>query len=132
MKKYTKKQKNAYFKNLRKRWAQTKKLAENDQSARAIFESMEGEFSYYSFYFTLLEMRAKKLDGLPYIDCKTYEGWKKSGFQVKKDESSVIDGITWVKRKYKDEDGNELEDANTAYPKLYKLFHKSQTIAINY
>ena len=127
--------KNEYFKQLRERWAQSKKLAESDQQAKAIYQEVltstnSQKFSYWSFYFTLMDMKKAGFDGLPYIDCKTYKGWKDSGFIVNKGEHSKIDGIVWMHPKFKDDDGEESEDENTVYPKLYHLFHKSQVQAL--
>lgn len=119
---YTTEEKNAYFKSLRERWNKSKKLAEGDEVAKALYQEVGGDFSYASFYFTLMEMKAKKLDGVPYIDCKTFNGWRQAGFMVKKGEKSKIDGIVWLHPK--DKDGEDDED--NIYPKIYKLFHKSQ------
>lgn len=129
MAKYTKKQREAYFANLRKDWAESSKLAEGDKKAKALFREVKkiGNFSYASFYFTLLSMRANKFDGIPYVDCKTFDGWIKAGFQVKKGEKSKISGITWVSANHA---GNEADENEFHYPKLYRLFHKSQVQAL--
>lgn len=120
---HTKEEKTAYFKSLRERWAKNKALAESDIDAKKAFEAMQAEspggISYTGYYFTLLQMRDQKLDGIPYIDCKTFQGWKQAGFQVKKGEHSKIEGITWIASK------NDKEEENI-YPKVYKLFHKTQ------
>lgn len=124
--KYTKAQKAEYFKKLRKEWAESKKLAENDETAKALYREVKGEISYWSFYFTLQMMKSLGYDGLPYIDCKTFNGWRESGFKVMKGEKSQIKGITWIG--VKDDDGEE--DDSFVYPKMYHLFHKSQVQAI--
>ena len=67
------------------------------------------------------QMQALKLDGLPHVDCKTYKGWKHSGFTVRKGEKSCIHGVTFVKRAKDDDD-----DDTFAFPKMYHLFHRSQ------
>ncbi len=124
MKTYTKEEKDRYFKDLRARWKESKALAESDQTAKALWRESGGKVSYVSFYMTLTEMRELDLDGLPYIDCKTFGGWRSSGFKVKKGEHSKISGITWLG--VKDEDaGMEDEDA-FVYPKVYHLFHRTQ------
>jgi hypothetical protein len=99
-------------------------MAENDELAKALFREIKGNFSYYSFYFTLQDMRKVGYQGLPYIDCKTFNGWKETGFKVKKGEHSKIDGIVWleVKSNKETEDDEKLD----VYPKLYHLFHRSQ------
>jgi len=67
-----------------------------------------------------MSMRKLKYDGVPYVDCKTFNGWKGAGFQVKRGEKSKISGITWI--------GNDPDDDDdkSVYPKMYRLFHKSQ------
>ncbi len=60
-----------------------------------------------------------KLDGIPYIDCKTFKKWQESGYIVKKGEKSKISGITWISNEKDD-------DEKFIYPKQYNLFHKSQ------
>jgi len=119
--KYTKEQKREYFKQLRERWNKSKELAEKDEIAKALHKEVGGEFSYYSFYFTLMGMRDLGYDGIPYVDCKTYKGWKDSGFKVKKGEKSKLSGITWL-GVGKDSDG----EPEFIYPKEYHLFHRTQ------
>lgn len=122
--KYTKEERTEYFKQLRNRWKISKEMAENDELAKALFREIKGNFSYNSFYFTLQDMRKVGYQGLPYIDCKTFNGWKETGFKVKKGEHSKIDGIVWleVKSNKETEDDEKLD----VYPKLYHLFHRSQ------
>ena len=126
---HTKEEKVADFKSLRERWAKNKALAETDNDAKKHFEAMQAEspsgISYTGYYFTLVQMREQNLEGLPYVDCKTFQGWKQAGFQVKKGEHSKIEGITWVA--IEDKNG---EDEEYVYPKVYKLFHKSQVEVI--
>jgi len=130
--KYTKEQKQEYFKQLREKWAECKKLSENDADARVKYEAVlkqaGGKFSYTGFYFTMLDMKRAGLDGLPYIDAKTFDGWKQAGFKVIKGEHSKISGITWldVQSKGKKEAGEE----GFLIPKEYHLFHRSQVEAI--
>lgn len=120
--KYTNEQKQEYFRKLRERWQNSKAFADNDETAKALYQEVDGKFSYYSFYFTLMDMKACGYDGIPYVDCKTFNGWKEAGFKVKKGEKSRISGIVWLSPK--DEEGNEDDDF--VYPKLYHLFHRSQ------
>lgn len=122
MKTYTKEEKQKYFKSLRERWQASKKMAENDETAKALFNEVGGNFSYTSFYFTLQAMRNANYEGIPYVDCKTFHGWSDAGFKVRKGEHSKIDGITWMRPKSKSED----EEETFMYPKVYNLFHKSQ------
>lgn len=123
---YTKEQKNNYFTNLRTEWKKSKAMAENDQLMQALYREAGVNFSYWSFAFTKYEMDAKGLHGTPYIDCKTFNGWRDAGFIVNKGEKSVIRGITWIHPKGKDGD----EDETFLYPKVYNLFHVSQVSEI--
>ena len=135
---YTQDQKKEYFKSLRDRWTNSKKLASEDQEAQALYResittTISGKISYWSFYFTLMDMKREGFSDLPYIDCKTFEGWRKSGFKVKKGEKSRIDGIVWLRFGSKGkiaEEINPLEEEVSLYPKLYHLFHKSQVGSI--
>ena len=124
--KYTKEQKQKYFKELRARWKASKELADKDETAKALYQEAGSQFSYYSFYFTLMDMRRLGYNGLPYIDCKTFNGWKEIGFQVRKGEKSKISGIIWIHPKTKNEIGEEEEIEDSIYPKIYHLFHKTQ------
>ena len=122
---HTKEEKQAYFKNLREEWKKSKELADQDETAKALFRETGGKYSYTGFYFTLQQMRAEKLDGIPYIDAKTFKGWKETGFIVKKGEKSKLSGITWIDAHADQEDAEKL-----LYPKVYHLFHRTQIEAI--
>ncbi len=119
---FTKEEKQKYFKELRTSWKKSKELSENDEVAQALFREAGMNVSYASFYFTLQQMRALKMEGIPYVDCKTFNKWKESGYIVKKGEKSKVNGITWISGKKEDENDEEKK----LYPKVYKLFHKSQ------
>lgn len=123
---YTIEEKKEYFKNLREEWAALKKelTEEKITTFDAIMQANNFKVSPVSFYFVLLAMQRHKLDGIPYIDCKTFEKWKESGFMVKKGEKSKIRGITWIKVNDDDDDDKFI------FPKQYNLFHKSQVEAI--
>ena len=121
MAKFTKEQKAEYFKGLREEWTRIKKLSEGDKTAKAVFEAsgLSG-ISFIGFQVVLAQMKKLGLDGLPYVDTKTFQKWKQSGFQVKKGEKSKIHGITWIDIADKD-DIDEI-----VIPKVYHLFHKTQ------
>jgi hypothetical protein len=74
-------------------------------------------------------MQAQGLDGLPYIDAKTFQGWKESGFVVNKGEHSTLSGLTWIGAKITNKDTGEEETAYV-FPKEYHLFHRSQVSPI--
>jgi len=126
---FSKEEKKVYFENLRREWKTSKALAENNAVAKALFrEANLKSVSYFGFYYVLAQMQELKLEGLPYIDCKTFEGWYSAGFMVKKGEKSKIKGITWIAPKSK-KDEEENDDANQIlYPKVYHLFHRSQVM----
>jgi len=139
-KQYTKEERAEYFKTLRERWTENKAQSEQDTDVRVKYEAIKKEsptfqISYTSFYFTMQSMKAQGLDGLPYIDAKTFNGWKSSGFKVRKGEHSKIDGITWIVSDKNKKDNGIKEsigssESVTIYPKMYALFHKSQVESI--
>ena len=130
MKKYTKEEKQAYQKSLRNRWLEIKKSV--DEKKRNEIEAILAEHgldvSPYSFAFTQHSMRQNNYDGVPYLDCKTFVGWKDRGFIVKKGEHSKINGIVWLRAGNKEtkETGENDSDKGYLFPKMYALFHRSQ------
>ena len=58
-----------------------------------------------------------------YVDAKTFNGWRDSGFKVRKGEKSKIEGMTWIKS-IKEKEGED--DEVNLYPKRYALFHRKQ------
>lgn len=121
----TKEQKQKYLAKLRAQWKKSKELAESDKIGEALFrESGLKGVSYYSFMFVHYQMKAQGFDGIPYIDMKTFKGWRESGFRVQKGESSTADGITWIGVGGNKEDNIEPE---FFFPKVYRLFHRTQT-----
>jgi len=136
MTKFTKEQKREYFKRLRLEWKKSKALAENDLQAEALFREagLKG-VSYNGFYFVLKQMQKLKLKGIPYVDCKTFQGWRENGYKVKKGEKSKIYGITWLSFEAKKEDKDkkekpEKDEDKVLYPKVYHLFHKTQVVEL--
>lgn len=125
--KRTKEEKQAYFKNLRDGWQRAKSaLNEGRISAiDAIMISHGMNISRTGFQFVSMQMEAQGLEGLPYLDAKTYQGWKESGFQVKKGEHSTLSGVTWIGVEGKKNAEAEEKDG-FCFPKEYHLFHRSQ------
>jgi hypothetical protein len=129
---FTKEEKQAYFENLRLEWKKSKALAENDMQAEALFrEASLNKVSYLSFYFVLRQMRANKLEGIPYVDTKTHKGWTENGYKVKKGEKSKLHGVTWLKVVNGKIVGanptkEEEESKGFVFPKVYHLFHRNQ------
>lgn len=123
--KYTKEQKQEYFASIRRRWAESKKLAELDADAKKEFDEVKTKIdiqSFWSYYFTRLEMKSKGLSGYPYLHCRTFKKWLADGLKVKKGEKAILEGVAW--KHPIDKDGKEDEDY--MYPMVYKLFHYSQ------
>jgi hypothetical protein len=132
MTKHTKEEKEAYFAGLRARWNQAKEwLASNKiDEIEAVMMQNGLNFSIRSYVCVLLQMQAMGLDGIPYVDCKTFGKWKESGFMVRKGEHSRIDGITWKPVKGKNGEADKVEPVNgeSSYmlPVGYHLFHRTQ------
>ena len=130
-KEYTKEEKAAYFKRLRDRWAVTKRIS-NEDEIKATMIAHGISFSIRSYVFVKMQMNALGLEGTPYVDCKTFMGWKENGFMVRKGETSKIDGITWISPgKGEAESEAEADDKpGFTFPKVYHLFHRTQVDAL--
>ena len=130
-KQFTPEQKREYFAGLRNQWQAAKALAAADDSIGAMYTQLctmgVGDISMYNVSLILMQARQLNLDGLPYVDFKTYEMWRKAGFQVRKGETSPVFSLTWIGTKSDDE--TEATD-RPKYPKLTHLFHSSQVEAI--
>jgi hypothetical protein len=130
---FTKEQRADYYKNLRARWTANKAAAAQDTDAAARYAAIMAEtpdykISYAGFYFTYSEMKRQGLDGIPYVDAKTFQGWRASGYQVTKGSKSMLAGITWIATTGtgKSEAINNDSDSTRLYPKQYALFHRTQ------
>ena len=126
--------KKAYMAELRLRWQAAKRTADDPQ-VKGLYEllreqSPELRISAYSFAYVLSVMRRAGLEGLPYLDCKTFNSWKDCGFKVKKGEKAQIHGIVWKSFETKEKDGNG-DNIEFMFPKAYALFHKSQVEPLN-
>ena len=123
---YTKEQKEKYFKSLREQWQVAKKHAQNGGAAEyeAMIATHGFNISATGYMLVSMQMKAQSLDGIPYLDAKTFNGWKENGFKVRKGEHSTLSGITWIGIKPKDEE----DETKTGYamPKAYHLFHRTQ------
>ena len=110
-----------YYRKLREAWAQAKELAKTSKYEASYLEAqkMGLKVSMTGYTFCKLQMEGLRLEGTPYIDAKTYNAWKKSGFIVKRGEKSKLKGVTFVKVEDEDKD-------SFMYPKAYSLFHRSQ------
>jgi len=122
--------KKEYFEALRNRWKEAKEYAERDEIKALFQHALENglKVSAHSFAFVKKQLDEKGLEGTPYLDTKTFQGWVDNGFKVKKGEKSFLQGITFLPVEREKETG-EKEVAYTV-PKAYHLFHKSQVEAI--
>lgn len=128
-KQFTKEEKEAYFQRLRDRWNYAKNMsADEKQQAEAIILTHGLNVSYMGYYIVMLQLRAQHLDGIPYLDTKTFQGWKESGFMVRKGEKSTITGLTWISTKQGDAEpaSDDKPERAFMFPKEYHLFHRSQ------
>ena len=117
------------------RWRAAKKYAaDNAENIKAQFEaamSIAGiQISVTNFCLVLQQMTAQKLKGVPYIDARTFDGWRFAGRYVRKGESATLHSITWVAggRPAPEPGNNETpEEMTRLYPRATALFHISQT-----
>ena len=133
MKTYTVEEKKTYRQSLRDKWLAVKKSYTQSEltAAEAIIASHGLNVSGYSFMFTAMQMKTLGYEGLPYLDCKTYQGWKDAGFQVMRGEKSRISGVTWIGVSDKKENSDvTVKNDGYVFPKEYHLFHRSQVEAI--
>jgi hypothetical protein len=122
-----KKQYNAF---LREQWSRAKKEATDNPNQwgpiyKEALRSGMTACSMTGFVMAAMAMKAQNLDGFPYIDAKTFQGWRKSGYKVNKGEKSFGGSIVWLHPKSKTSDGTE-EEQEYCYPKAYHLFHRTQ------
>ena len=113
---------------LRSRRVRESNLPTTTDEYQAIFseaQSAGAKISATGFAIIYSQMRQLGLDGLPYVDCKTFAGWKEAGFKVKKGEHSNLLGITWISagKKESDDEGDGYK-----FPKAYHLFHRTQVM----
>lgn len=120
-------EKKAYFSKLRAEWQKAKETA-NINAIQAIIQNHGLNISPISFAIVQSQMKSLGLDGIPYLDCKTFEKWLENGFVVIKGQKSQIHGITWLLAngsKINDENETDKNDS-FRFPKVYHLFHRSQ------
>jgi len=122
----TTEQKREFYKMLRHMWKTAKEMSiKEGNDIKSIIENHGLEVSVTSFIMVLNQMKEKNLEGVPYVDMKTFNGWKDNGFKVKKGEKSQAYGVAW---KVVNEDKEDEEEK--VFPKAYHLFHKSQVEAL--
>lgn len=126
-KQYTPEEKRAYFTKLHQEWREAKEAARGNGEVEAIFKHLQKmnlpHLSLVNIQLVLTQAQALNLEGIPYVDFKTYEHWQKSGYQVRRGEKSQIHTITWLG---KDSDEDDEDSESYRFPKLTSLFHSSQ------
>ena len=132
----TREEKQEYSRQLRERWTTAKKLLTEEKISliQAIIASHGWNISATGYAVIEAQMQAQGLDGIPYLDAKTYKGWRENGFQVRKGQKSTLSGITWVnvtgQAEAPVERSTTVEKSGFCFPKAYHLFHRSQVDAI--
>lgn len=125
-KQYTPEEKRAYYQSLHQEWREAKEAAQGNGETEAIFKHLQkmkiDRLSLVNIQLVLMQAQALGLEGMPYIDFKTYKEWQRSGFQVRYGETAKVHTITWIGQ---DEDEDE-EKEGYRFPKLTSLFHSSQ------
>lgn len=124
--KRTKEEIKAYYANKREQWKKAKELSSTNKykALYEIYVKRSGQdISMTSFAYVAAQMEYQNLEGLPYLDCMTFDKWIHNGFKVKKGSKSTLDGLVW--RSFKTESEDEV-----MFPKTYNLFHRSQVEAI--
>ena len=122
---------NEFTPEQKREYTEAKALAATDEIGAVYIQLAEmgiGDISLYNVSLILMQAQVLGLDGLPYLDFKTYDGWKGMGFQVKRGEKSPVFSLTWIGAK--GEDGEEVSDGQR-WPKLTHLFHSSQVEAMD-
>lgn len=122
-----------HSKELRDRWNQAKRLLTDKKinEIDAIMATHDMNISRTGFMVVSMDMKAQGFEGIPYLDAKTYKGWRENGFQVRKGEKSTLGSITWIGIGKK-EPTPEAPEGKGGFmmPKSYNLFHRSQVDAV--
>lgn len=131
-KEYTQEEKQAYFAGLRAEWKKAKQLAAEGNEASAIYSQLAKmglrDISLANCQLVFMQAQAAGFpaDSLPYVDFKTYQDWRKAGFQVRGGETSKVYSITWVGNEPKEGESDEAAKQRKCWPKVTYLFHISQ------
>jgi hypothetical protein len=127
-KQFSAEEKRAYQAGLRREWAEAKEAAAGNGEVEKIYQHLAKmgvtRLSAVNIQLVLMQAGAAGFDGMPYVDFKTYQEWKRNGFQVERGQSSKVHTITWIGVGGKEED--EDESPSYMFPRLTNLFHSSQ------
>lgn len=122
-----------HSKELRDRWNQAKRLLTDKKinEIDAIMATHGMNISRTGFMVVSMDMKAQGFEGIPYLDAKTYKGWRENGFQVRKGEKSTLGSITWIGIGKKEPTPDAPEGKRGfMMPKSYNLFHRTQVDAV--
>lgn len=129
--KYTPEEIKQYYAEIRERWTIAKELSTSDK-CRAILDQMAlhgiTEVSPTSIMAVQMQLEELGLDGLPFVDVKTFQGWKEIGYVVRKGQKSILTGVSWKPTEKKNQETGETEETGRGrlLAKGYALFHRSQ------
>lgn len=132
---YTKEEIREFYQKQRDRWKASKDLVNTDE-CRAILREMAAQgidnVSPTSIIFVVSQLKELGLPGLPFVDVKTFQGWKEIGMCVRKGEKAILTGVSWKPTERKNPETGELQQDHDGrlLAKSYSLFHKSQVKAI--
>lgn len=129
--KYTPEEIKQYYAEIRDRWSRAKEYANTDK-CKAILAAMAlhgiTETSPTSVMAVQMQLEELGLDGLPFVDVKTFQGWKEIGYVVRKGQKSILTGVSWKPTEKKNRETGETEETGGGrlLAKGYALFHRSQ------
>lgn len=118
------------------RWHECKKHPVPTTDFEIAQGSVPEQISLTNFMMVASQMADQGLAGLPYVDVRTFNGWRAAGQRVKRGEKSSLWSITWIPANgngSKPENGEavEADTSRRMWPKLTALFHISQVEAIS-
>lgn len=126
MAKKTKAEVKKFYAGMRSQWKEAKELSLKmlplQKKELEKIQKVLPAMSPMGYMFCKKQMENQGLNGLPWLDCKTFKGRKESGFVVKKWEHAKVHGLSRIAV------WDEWKEFR--YPKVYNLFHSSQVEAI--
>lgn len=130
-KQYSKEEIKAFYGKQRERWMKSKELVNTDECLGILREmAAQGvsNVSPTSIMFVVSQLKELGLPGLPFIDVKTFQGWKEIGYTVIKGQKAIINGVSWKPTERTNKETGETEETGGGrlLAKSYSLFHRSQ------
>lgn len=85
--------------------------------------------STYSFCEVQEVMKKRNLAGVPFLDTKTFNGWRAVGRRVKRGEKAIYQSVSWNKIENIKEHADGTIEVKDEFSggKVYSIFHISQT-----